>query len=170
MCTVRQRSDLAGPGLPSGRPPLDRPRSEPREEPDVPTTVMLVEDHHGLRDALSYVLSTEPDLELVAVAADADAALAAGMRTKTQVVVMDIRLPGRDGVDATRELCRELADVRVVILSVSCTRELVTSAFAAGACGYLVKNGSHRQLIDAIHLAAEGGRPLADSARRLLGT
>ena len=134
----------------------------------MPTTVMLVEDHRVMREALTYVLSKEPDLLLVATAADADEALAAGVRTNPQVVIMDIRLPGRDGVDATRELCRELADVRVVILSVTCTRELIDSAFAAGACGYLVKNGSHRQLIDAIHLAADGGCPVTDSARRLL--
>lgn len=135
----------------------------------MPTTVMLVEDHRVMREALTYVLSKEADLLLVATAADADEALTAAMRTNPRVVIMDITLPGRDGVDVTRELCRELAGVRVVILSASCTRELVDSAFAAGACGYVVKNGSRRQLIDAIHLAAKGGCPLTDSARRLLG-
>ena len=122
-----------------------------------------------MREALTYVLSKEPGLLLVAAAADADDALAAAVRTRPRVVIMDIGLPGNDGIEATRELCDELADVRVVILSVSCTRELVESAFAAGACGYLVKNGSHRQLIDAIHLAADGGCPLTDTARRVLG-
>ena len=122
-----------------------------------------------MREALTYVLSREPGLLLVAAAADADDALAVAVRTRPRVVIMDIGLPGHDGIEATRELCDELADVRVVILSVSCTRELVESAFAAGACGYLVKNGSHRQLIDAIHLAADGGCPLTDTARRLLG-
>jgi DNA-binding NarL/FixJ family response regulator len=130
---------------------------------------MLVEDSRIMREALTFVLSRQPDLQLVATAADADEALAAGVRTRPDVVLMDITLRARDGVDATRELCREVTGVRVVILSGSCSRDLITSAFGAGACGYLVKDGSHRQLIDAIHLAADGGRPLTDCARRVLG-
>jgi DNA-binding NarL/FixJ family response regulator len=129
---------------------------------------MLVEDNRVMLDALTYVVGQESGLQLVATAADAEEAVTAGRRTQPQVVVMDIRLPGRDGIDATRELCRELPDVRVVILSVTCTRRLIREAFGAGACGYLVKDGSHRQLVDAIHFAADGGCPLTHAARRLL--
>ena len=98
------------------------------EEIDILITVMLVEDNRVMLDALTYVIGQESGLQLVATAADAEEAITAGRRTQPQVVVMDIRLPGRDGIDATRELCRALPDVRVVILSVSCTRKLVREA------------------------------------------
>ena len=139
-----------------------------REERAILTTVMLVEDNRLMRELLAYVVEQEPGLDLVAVAEDGEAALELGMLTRPQVVVMDVNLPGRDGVEATRELCRELPGVRVLILSVSCNRKLVHRALAAGACGYLVKDGSHHQLVDAIRAAAVGGSPLAPLARRLV--
>ena len=141
-----------------------------REERAILTTVMLVEDNQLMRELLSYVVDQEPGLELVAVAEDGDAAVELGMLTRPQVVVMDVNIPGRDGVEATRALCRGLPEVRVLILSVSCSRRLVRLAFAAGACGYLVKDGSHHQLVDAIRSAAAGGSPLAAPlVRRLVG-
>lgn len=140
-----------------------------REETAILTTVMLVEDNRLMRELLAYVVDQEPGLLLVAIADDGESALELGVRTRPQVVVMDVHLPGRDGVDATRELCRQLPDVRVVVLSATCTRQLVHMALAAGACGYLVKDGSHRQLVDAINSAAAGGSPLAPLALRLLG-
>ena len=162
-------ADMSRRGIPEavkGRS-LVRRRSA-REGSNIFTTIMLVEDNRVMRDALTYVVAQETDLRLVATATDAEEALTAGRSTKPQVVIMDIRLPGRDGIDATRELCRELPDVHVLILSVCCTGKLIRAAFGAGACGYLVKNGSHRQLVDAIHLAADGGCPLTHHARRLL--
>lgn len=129
---------------------------------------MLVEDNQRLLELLVYVLECEADLLLVATAADADGAVTRGVLMAPHVVVMDVALPGRDGVEATRELCLRLPDVRVVMLSASCNRRVVQRAFAAGACGYLVKDGSPRLLVDAIRFAAEGGNPLAPLARELL--
>lgn len=140
-----------------------------REERAILTTVMLVEDNRLMRELLAYVVEQEPGLELVAVAEDGDAALELGMLTRPQVVVMDVNLAGRDGVEATRALCRVLPGVRVLMLSVSCNRRLVHLALAAGACGYLVKDGSHHELLDAIRSAAAGGSPLAPLARRVAG-
>lgn len=135
----------------------------------MPTTVMLVEDNRLMREVLTYLVDQEPGLRLVATAADGASALTYAMHTRPHVVVMDVHLPGRDGVETTSELCQALPDVRVVMLSVSCSRRLVRTALAAGACGYLVKGGSPRALIAAIQSAAEGGRPLSPLARELLG-
>lgn len=141
----------------------------PSEEAAIATTVMLVEDNRLLRETLSYVVQQEPDLELVGIAADGTEALTVGVRAKPRVVLLDIKLPDRSGIDVAVDLCRLLPDVRVVILSAFCTRRLVHSAFSAGACGYLEKDGSHRHLVDAIRSAADGGRPITPLAGRLFG-
>jgi DNA-binding NarL/FixJ family response regulator len=143
--------------------------SGPRgEEAVISTTVMLVEDNRLMLELLTYVVQQEPGLQLVATASDGDEAVALGVSVRPHVVVMDVRLPGRDGVEATRELCRCLPDVRVVVLSAICTRRLVHLALAAGACGYLVKDGSHSTLVDAIRSAAVGGSPFTPLAHRFL--
>ncbi len=129
---------------------------------------MLVDDNQRLLEVLAYVVEGEADLQLVATAVDADTAVARGVRTEPHVVVMDHALPGRDGAHATSELCHRLPDVRVIMLSASCSRRLIQGAFAAGACGYLVKGDSPHLLVEAIRCAAQGGSPLAPLARELL--
>ncbi len=138
-----------------------------REESVILTTVMLVEDNESVRDALAFVVAREPGLRLVATACDGEAALPLAQRNRPRVVVMDVQLPGCDGVEATRDLCTHLPDVRVVILSASCTRQLVRRAFAAGACGYLVKGGSPQLVVDAIRRAAETEGPVTSTVWRL---
>lgn len=137
------------------------------EEVVILTTVMLVEDNESVRDALALVVEREPGLRLVAAAPDAESGVPIALHLRPRVVVMDVQLPGRDGVAATRDLCLELPDVRVVILSASGSRQVARRAFAAGACGYLVKGGSPDGVVDAIRRAADSTGPVTASVWRL---
>lgn len=123
--------------------------------------VVLVDDHRLLREAVGGLLALEPDLLVVGSAADASEALALLGRTRPDVVLMDLSMPGVDGIAATEALRRARPGLRVVILSATCSRHQVHQAFDAGACGYLLKDGSVGHLCDGIRSAARGGRPVA---------
>lgn len=131
--------------------------------------VMLVEDHQLMREVLALVLEREPDLAVVGAAGDAGQALALLHRSRPDVVLMDLDLPGPDGVRAARAMMRVVPGLRVVILSATCTPAQVHRSLAAGACGYLVKDGSVEQLYVGVREAARGGRPMAPLAAAMLG-
>lgn len=132
--------------------------------------MLLVDDHRLMCEVLEFVVQLEPDLSVVGTAPDAESALAAVEWALPDIVVMDVGLRGMDGITATRELTFRHPDVRVVMLSASCTRTLVTDSLAAGAWGYLVKAGPPEELITAIREVSQGRRSLAPSARALLET
>lgn len=134
------------------------------------TRVLLVEDHRLMCEVLEFVVQMERDLRVVGTTPDAESAFAAVEWALPDVVLMDIHLRGMDGIAATRELTSRHPDLRVVMLSASCTRTLVTDSFAAGAWGYLVKAGPPEELINAIREVSQGRRSLAPSARALLET
>lgn len=129
--------------------------------------VMVIDDHRMVREAVVRMVSGEPDLEVVGAAADAGEGLRLVECRRPDVVTMDIHLTGMDGITATRLLCATKAAVRVVILSASCSTELVRASAAAGACGYLVKGDPPRQLLEGIRAAARGGHPMSDEVARL---
>ena len=132
--------------------------------------VLLVDDHRLMCEVLEFVVQLEPDISVVATAPDAESAFATVEWALPDIVVMDIHLRSMDGIAATRELASRHPEVRVVMLSASCTRALVTDSFAAGAWGYLVKAGPPDELISAIREVSQGRRSLAPSARALLET
>ena len=123
--------------------------------------VMLVDDHQMVREAVGRLLGLEGDLEVVGSAADAREAVLLLERVRPDVVLMDVSMPGTDGISATETLRDSVPGLRVVILSATCNRHQVHQAFNAGACGYLLKDGSVGQLCDGIRSAARGGRPVA---------
>lgn len=125
------------------------------------TKVMLVDDHRLMREVLVHLLSHEPDLAVVGSAADASESVSLARATRPDVVVMDIDLPGPDGIAATRSLLALDASIRVVMLSASCTRALVYDSAAAGACGYLLKGDPAHHLPEGIRAAARGDHPMA---------
>lgn len=141
-----------------------------RQERAITTRVLLVDDHQLMRQVLELVVQSEPDLSVVGTARDAESAFAAVELTAPDIVLMDVDLPGMDGIAATRTLAARHPLVRVVVLSASCTRALVNDAIAAGAWGYLVKAGPPEELIDGIREVRRGRRSLAPSARALLRT
>src|SRR5687768_3084388 len=117
--------------------------------------VAIVEDNDVFREALEMLLGLQPDLEVVASAADGDGADALCREHSPDVVLMDYRLPGMDGVQATRLLLEACPDVAVVGLTASANQSEVDALFAAGAVACLTKDEPLGDIVAAIHRAAE---------------
>lgn len=123
--------------------------------------VLLADDHAVLRDGLQALLERDPSIRIVAHAGDGGAAVRAAVAAEADVVVMDIAMPGIDGIEATRELARRRPQAHVVILSMHASAEHVWRALQAGAAGYVVKEVAAREVVDAVHAACEGRRHLS---------
>jgi DNA-binding NarL/FixJ family response regulator len=123
--------------------------------------VLIVDDHPVVRAGLTGMLAAEPDLEVVAEASDGAEAvrLAAGLRP--DVVLMDLRMAGLDGVEATARITAETPGVRVLILTTYDTDADIVRAVEAGASGYLLKDTPRAELAEAVRRAAAGETVLA---------
>jgi len=121
-----------------------------------PITVLLVDDHTVAREGLRAMLDTDNRVEVVGEAANGAEALQRAAETRPQVVLMDIRMPGMDGIEATRRLKAEHPSTAVIILTSYDDKPLVVEAVAAGAAGYLLKDVSRDLLGHTIEAAAEG--------------
>ncbi|MBI5546828.1 MAG: response regulator transcription factor, partial [Deltaproteobacteria bacterium] len=120
------------------------------------TRVMLAEDHQVVREGLRALLAAEPDLELVAEAADGLEALALVERLVPEVVVMDLGLPGISGIEVTRRLHKSHPEVQVVVLSMHDDAPTVDAALHAGARGYVLKGLGIAKLREAIRSVHRG--------------
>jgi DNA-binding NarL/FixJ family response regulator len=135
--------------------------------------VLVVDDEELVRTGLRLILDAEPDLDVVGTAADGRQALAEVRRLCPDVVLMDIRMPGLDGLEATRRILTEpdVPPCKVVILTTFDVDEHVYEALRAGASGFLLKDVPADQLAHAIRVAAAGEALLAPSVtRRLIAT
>ncbi|MFG1649860.1 response regulator [Micromonospora sp. NPDC049275] len=133
--------------------------------------VVIVDDQALVRAGFRMVLSSQPDLEVVGEAIDGADALRVLARIEADVVVMDIRMPTMDGVEATRRLCadRPSGPPRVLVLTTFDTEADAFAALQAGASGFLLKNVPPEELLDAIRVVAAGDSVVAPSiTRRLL--
>jgi DNA-binding NarL/FixJ family response regulator len=128
--------------------------------------VMLVDDQKLMREGLRILLELEPDLLVVGEAGDGTAALEAYADCQPDVVLMDVRMPGMDGVEATWRLRERWPDVRVIILTTFDDEEYVFEGLRAGALGYLLKDVSGEDLADAIRKVAAGGALIEPSVAR----
>lgn len=133
------------------------------------TTILVVDDHQVVRLGLLALLNIEPDFEVVGQAATAAEAVAAVDRLRPQVVLMDLRLPGRSGVDACRDIKQQWPETHVIMLTSYADDELVLEAINAGAEGYVLKKVEGSNLLEAIRAVARG-EAILDSAvtRKLL--
>lgn len=118
--------------------------------------ILLVDDHEVVRLGLKALLSRHPRFEIVGEASTADEALAKARVQKPDVVVMDIRLPGRSGIDATRDIVGVLPDTRVIVLTSFADDDLLMDAVAAGASGYVLKQIGSDDLVRALESVARG--------------
>jgi DNA-binding NarL/FixJ family response regulator len=126
--------------------------------------VLLADDQALVRGGFRLILDHEPDMEVVAEAADGDQALAGALETRPDVVLMDIRMPVLDGIEATRRLVPQLGGTRVVILTTFDLDDYVVDAFRAGASGFLLKTAPPAQLIAAIRTVHSGDGLLAPAS------
>jgi DNA-binding NarL/FixJ family response regulator len=123
-------------------------------------TVLVVDDHPLVRSGLIALLATTPDLVVVGEAADGDHAVECARRERPDVVLMDVSMPGCDGVAATKRLVADEPGVRVVALTSFSDRARVAGMLSAGAVGYLLKDSEPDQLLGAVRAAAAGQVPL----------
>jgi DNA-binding NarL/FixJ family response regulator len=124
----------------------------------VPARVLLVDDHELAREALISILGREADLEVVGEAADGATAVALAQRLRPDLVLMDVRMPGTDGLTATRMIKTSLPSTRVLLLTTYDSHEYVLEGLRAGADGYLLKGASKQELLSALHAALKGQR------------
>ena len=132
--------------------------------------VVVVDDQALVRAGLRRLLEEQPDIEVVGEAGDGRDAIATVERLRPDVVLMDIRMPELDGIEATRHLTRQRAggQARVVILTTYELDEYVFDGIAAGACGFLLKHSLPEEMIRGVRAAASGDALLAPSVTRRL--
>ena len=133
---------------------------------DMPIRLLLVDDQRLMRDGLKLLLELEPDMVVAAEAADGQEALEAYARVLPDVVLMDIRMPGMDGVEATRRIRARWPDAKIIILTTFDDDEYVFEGLRAGAVGYLLKAVSGEELARAIRTVAAGGALIDPSVTR----
>ncbi len=136
----------------------------------IPISIMLVEDHLIVREGLKMLLSTDDDITVVAEAGDAQEAYESAKKHRPQVILMDIALPGTDGIEASLKIKQELPAVHIVMLTMHVDEQLVTRAIHAGASGYLLKSVSREQLVSTIRAVRDGQVFLpAELTRTIIG-
>ena len=130
--------------------------------------VLLVDDQALLRMGFRLILETEPDIEVVGEAADGAAGVAMASALRPDVVLMDVRMPGVDGIEATAAITAAGPDSKVIILTTFDLDEYVFAGLKAGASGFLLKDAPPADLITAIRSVASGDAVLAPAATRRL--
>ncbi|GAA1990535.1 response regulator transcription factor [Nocardiopsis rhodophaea] len=139
----------------------------------MPISVLLVDDQPLLRTGFRLILESEPEISIVGEASDGHEAIASTKRLLPDVVLMDIRMPGKDGIDATREILRWShetgREIRVLVLTTFDLDEYVVEALRAGASGFLLKDVPPDELVGAIRVVFDGAAIVAPTiTRRLL--
>jgi DNA-binding NarL/FixJ family response regulator len=130
--------------------------------------VLLADDHGLVREGLSRLLGGVPDIDVVALAADGHEVVRLADEHRPDVILMDLRMPGIDGSEATRRVLKNDPTPQIVILTSFSERDEILTALDAGAIGYLLKDAEPDELIRGIRAAAQGESPLAPRAARTL--
>jgi DNA-binding NarL/FixJ family response regulator len=125
-----------------------------------PIRILTVDDHFMVRMGLSASLNVEPDMQVVAEAGTAEAALEGYRKHHPNLVIMDMRLPGTSGAEATAMILREFPDAPILILSTHSSEEEIYRAMQSGARGYVVKNIVREELLRAVREVYRGGKYL----------
>lgn len=128
--------------------------------------IAIAEDHRVVADALATMLGFEDELEIVGFVGTGDEVVALAEREQPDVVIMDLSMPGGDGVDATRRVLDASSSTRVLVLTMHDDPDHVGAAIAAGATGYLPKNTARAELIAAVRAVAAGEGYLHPSVTR----
>jgi DNA-binding NarL/FixJ family response regulator len=123
-------------------------------EPSI--TVVLADDQRVVREGLSMVLGLMPDVEILGSAANGEEAIELVRELSPQVVLMDLRMPRIDGVEATRRIREQYRDTKVVVLTTYADDHTVIQALRAGACGFLTKDATSQQIREALGAAVRG--------------
>ncbi len=124
------------------------------ETPEI--TVLLADDHEVVREGLRLALLRSPHIRVVGEAPDGETAVSLAERRLPDVIVMDLRMPGMDGIEATEEIMRRVPDAKVLIFTAYSERALLQRGLESGAKGYILKEAPHETLLRAIEKVAAG--------------
>jgi DNA-binding NarL/FixJ family response regulator len=130
--------------------------------------ILLADDQALVRGGFRMILEAEPDLQVVGEAADGGEVVERALETRPDLVLMDVRMPALDGIEATRRLLAALPAARVLILTTFDLDEYVVDAFRAGASGFLLKTAPPHQLVAAVHTVQDGDALLTPASTRRL--
>ncbi len=132
--------------------------------------VLLVDDQSLIREGLSIILNMQSDIEVVGEAADGKEAVDLAQKLHPDVILMDIKMPQMDGIEATRQIKKKLPNIHILILTTYNTDKLVFDGIRAGAMGYLLKDITRSQLAEAVRGAAQGEAQIDTSIAALVLT
>src|SRR6266536_5947312 len=132
------------------------------------TRIVVVDDHWVVREGIRQVVSDEPDLEVTGEASNAEEMLALLRTQPCDVVVLDISLPGRSGLDVLRDLKQDYPRLPVLVFTMHSEVQYVAQAFRAGAAGYLTKEGVGVEFLTALRKVIAGGRYLSPALAEVL--
>ena len=130
--------------------------------------ILIADDHAIVRIGLSALLKTEPDLSVVGVAKDGEEAVAEALHLKPDVIVMDLMMPKKNGVEATAAIHEKLPDTKIVILTTFAASDGIKHALDAGATGAVMKTAEDAELVSIIRAVASGGKVISDEIQQLL--
>ncbi len=133
-----------------------------------PITLLLADDHDVVRTGLKTLLESQPDLRVVAEARTGEEAIQRALETRPALVLMDISMPGMDGLEATRQLRASCPETQVLALTIHDDKQYFMAMLAAGAAGYLTKQAAAEELVAAIHAVASGNVFLQPALARWL--
>ena len=133
-----------------------------------PIRVLIVDDHAILRMGLASLLASKCEIEVVGDASDGPSGIRKALKLKPNVVIMDLMMPGMDGIEATKELLAKAPESKILILTTFGTSNGINNALEAGAMGAVMKNCDFSELADAIRAVASGKRYVAADVERIL--
>jgi DNA-binding NarL/FixJ family response regulator len=131
--------------------------------------VILADDHNLVRSGIRRILETEPDFQVVAEAADGLAAMDAVRATDADVLVVDLKMDGADGIEVLKVAKAERPDLKVIVLTMHAGREYVARAMHEGADAYLLKDSAAQDLVAAIHAVTSGHAFYSPAIQQLMG-
>jgi DNA-binding NarL/FixJ family response regulator len=121
-----------------------------------PITCLIVDDHEVVREGLRLSLSRSENIRVVGEASDGQAAVTLAKRRKPNVVILDVRMPGMDGLAAAKEITAEVPETAVLMFTAFAERSLLTRGLESGAKGYILKEAPHQTIVRAIQKVADG--------------
>jgi DNA-binding NarL/FixJ family response regulator len=130
--------------------------------------VAVADDHAIVRNGLVQLLTSDPRIEVIGAVGDGEAAVSLCVEQHPEVMVMDLSMPGMNGVEATRLIVERAPGTQVVVLTSFVDRDRVLAALEAGAIGYMLKDSEPDELLRGIHAAARGESPLDPRAARTM--
>jgi DNA-binding NarL/FixJ family response regulator len=136
--------------------------------PVPPVRIVVADDHEVVRAGFAALLDTQPDFTVLGTASDGGGAVRLSRELRPDVILMDVRMPGTDGIEATRQLAGGTGGPRVLILTTFDLDEYVYDALCAGASGFLLKDVTAERLFDAVRVVAAGEALLAPTVTRRL--